>query len=170
MKRKSEKLFFVGVLTVVILVIVYAFSSHQSQEDYLQQLKEYREKKDKMFRTSDESPLDKKDKKQFKQLDYFEPDLSYRVEATIERIAVKETIKVNTSTNVSRTYLKYAKLKFTLQGTACELLVLKPIRGLDNPSSSTLLFLPFTDETSGVETYGAGRYLDVEEPKGDKLI
>ena len=32
------------------------------------------------------------------------------------------------------------------------------------------LFLPFRDATSERETYGAGRYLDVEPPAGDGLV
>jgi len=33
------------------------------------------------------------------------------------------------------------------------------------------LFLPFRDATSGVETYGAGRYLDVDpEPAGTVVV
>jgi uncharacterized protein (DUF1684 family) len=31
------------------------------------------------------------------------------------------------------------------------------------------LFVPFTDLTSGKETYGGGRYLDLEVPDGDSL-
>lgn len=29
------------------------------------------------------------------------------------------------------------------------------------------LFVPFSDQTSGSETYGSGRYLDIEEQGGD---
>jgi uncharacterized protein (DUF1684 family) len=33
-----------------------------------------------------------------------------------------------------------------------------------------LCFLPFTDETNGMESYGGGRYIDLNVPKGNKLI
>jgi hypothetical protein len=170
-KAISQKIFFLGIISIVGLVMIYSFDSSQTQEDYLKELKEYREKKDKMFKTSIESPLDKKEKKEFKELFYYEPNLTFKVEAQIERFLLKEMIKINTSTNVPRTYLKYAKVKFNIREQSYEMVLLKPVKGLDAMvSGSQLLFLPFTDETSGRETYGAGRYLDFEEPKGDKII
>ena len=32
------------------------------------------------------------------------------------------------------------------------------------------LFLPFTDLTSGVDTYGGGRYIDQKIPEGNSII
>ncbi len=32
------------------------------------------------------------------------------------------------------------------------------------------LFLPFTDLTNGNGTYGGGRYIDLEIPKGDTMV
>ena len=37
-------------------------------------------------------------------------------------------------------------------------------------SDSVELFLPFRDATSGKETYGAGRYLEVEPPGLDQMV
>ncbi|GAB4337482.1 MAG: DUF1684 domain-containing protein [Flammeovirgaceae bacterium] len=169
-KTLSQNIFFFGIVSIVGLIMIYSFSSSNAQEDYLKELKEFREKKDKMFKTSEESPLDKKEKKEFKGLSYYEPNLNFKIEAHLERFVLKETIKINTSTNTPRTYLKYAKVKFNINEQPFELVLLKPVKGLDNILSNQLLFLPFTDETSGRETYGAGRYLDFEEPKGDKIM
>ena len=32
------------------------------------------------------------------------------------------------------------------------------------------LFLPFSDETNGIESYGGGRYIDLRIPESNKLI
>jgi len=32
------------------------------------------------------------------------------------------------------------------------------------------LFIPFKDLTSGTETYGGGRYMDIMIPEGDEII
>ena len=32
------------------------------------------------------------------------------------------------------------------------------------------LFLPFLDETNGLESYGGGRYINVRIPEGDTMI
>src|SRR5207249_11236273 len=39
-------------------------------------------------------------------------------------------------------------------------------KSAEDPYSRSL-FIPFSDETSGRETYAAGRYLDLEEQGGD---
>ena len=39
-----------------------------------------------------------------------------------------------------------------------------------DPEYSNHLFIPFNDITNGVETYDAGRYIDLEIPKGDTII
>lgn len=53
-------------------------------------------------------------------------------------------------------------LRFTLRGTACEL----AIYWLDGYAGG--LFVPFTDATSGSETYGGGRYV-LDTAKGADL-
>ena len=32
------------------------------------------------------------------------------------------------------------------------------------------MFLPFSDETNGIESYGGGRYIDLRIPEGNTLI
>ena len=40
-----------------------------------------------------------------------------------------------------------------------------------NALGSNVLFIPFTDKTSGKYTYGGGRYLIVDEPaEGDEIL
>ena len=38
------------------------------------------------------------------------------------------------------------------------------------PGYENSLFVPFTDLTNGKETYGGGRYMDVEIPEGDSIV
>jgi len=56
-----------------------------------------------------------------------------------------------------RRYVRYAWAEFDLQGNRQRLLLLK-----DRDSRvSNRLFLAFRDRTSGKETYGGGRYIDL---------
>ena len=34
-----------------------------------------------------------------------------------------------------------------------------------NPAYKNYIFLPFTDDSNGFETYGGGRYLDIDKPE-----
>lgn len=42
-------------------------------------------------------------------------------------------------------------------------------KAADDPVAQAL-FVPFVDETSGKETYGSGRYLDLEQARGDDYV
>ena len=52
----------------------------------------------------------------------------------------------------------YATLSFEIDDSPMELLVLKP----SGFGQMNILFTAFADETSSIETYGAGRYLDLD--------
>ncbi len=54
-------------------------------------------------------------------------------------------------------------MKFEVQGNRLQLIVYK---SAEDPFARSL-FIPFSDETSSSETYGAGRYLDSEEHGGN---
>lgn len=158
---KSKYFFFVGVIVVVALVMVYSLSDQSLSKDYLKQLGEQRAEKDNFFLKNSQSPLSSSQKDNFSGLSYYTPDVTYRVEAVIDRFDLNEFVSMATSTGNSQQYLKYAMAKFKLKGKTLELLMLKPVRPLPGQSSK-MIFIPFTDATSGRETYGAGRYLDLE--------
>ena len=60
-------------------------------------------------------------------------------------------------------YLRYGAFAFRIQGRSLKLVVYK---SAEDPYARSL-FIPFSDETSGRETYAAGRNLDHEEQGGD---
>jgi uncharacterized protein (DUF1684 family) len=63
-----------------------------------------------------------------------------------------EPFEMETSTGEMRRDVPVARLQFSLEGNAAELIAFD--QGSD-------WFIPFRDGTSGKETYGAGRYLEV---------
>ena len=70
---------------------------------------------------------------------------------------------VVTSKGTEQAYMKHGTFTFQLQGMTLRLAVYK---SAEDPFARSL-FIPFSDETSGAETYNAGRYLDLEEQGGD---
>jgi hypothetical protein len=68
-----------------------------------------------------------------------------------------------TFTGTGSNYVKYAVLTLTLKGQPIELNVYKNTAFVKIPSLSDYLFLPFTDDTNGKETYSGGRYIDLRE-------
>ena len=95
----------------------------------------------------------------FKGLHYFEPNEQWKVEALVETISDPDTVTMVTSLGLNKYYLQHSRLHFmTPAGTEQSLTLFVPLGG------EAYGFLPFTDATSGGESYGGGRYLDVEPP------
>lgn len=118
-----------------------------------------RREKDSFFKADLDSPIPPEDRPAFRGLSYFPADPNYRVRATLARSPKPELVNVTTSTGTPQAYLKYGTLEFKIAGVNLRLVVYK---STDDPYSQSL-FCPFSDLTSGVETYKSGRYLDLEE-------
>ena len=126
----------------------------------------YREMKDKAF-TGAESPIPQDRRRALLPLAYFPISLDYRVPAVLRRSSERPTIEMPTSTGQLRTMMRVGRLDFTLRGQQLGLsaFVEAGSRDLDR------LFVPFSDLTSGTETYPAGRYLDLDRtPTGLYVI
>lgn len=112
------------------------------------------------------SPLKKDDLKQFKALDFFAIDEHFFIKAKFIRTANEKPFEMPTTTSRKPIYIKYGELYFTIDGVACKLNVYQNVEMAKMPQYKKSLFLPFTDYTSGVESYGGGRYLDIEIQEG----
>lgn len=154
------KFVLIGVSILTLIVLYFAFFDDSRSDDteavnpqvYRQQVGAERQKKDKFFRTSAESPIT--NKTAFAGLRYFTPDPAYRVVARLEPFADKtQKLVVRMSDGSEEVYDKFAHAVFSLQGKACRLLIVK--------LGDTYSIL-FRDATSGKQTYGGGRYLELD--------
>lgn len=127
----------------------------------VQEIEGFRKEKDSYFASDSESPIPGEDRPGFKGLRYF-PSPDYRVKARLNRFDKAEVISMTTSKGTIRPYVKYGAFRFELEGKRLQLHAYK---AADDPQQNSL-FVPFTDETSGRESYGTGRYLDIEEARG----
>ncbi len=92
----------------------------------------------------------------------------YRITADFEVYDNPKKIGMKTSTSRIAKYKIYGKASFTLDGTPYSLLLYKSVSTY--PGYENSLFIPFTDLTSGEETYGGGRYIDVQIPEDKTKI
>lgn len=120
---------------------------------------QWRADKDAMFRSSS-SPLLPEDKAKFTGLSYWPIDTAYRVPAglTQDRSGPPMIIQLDTSTGPKRRMQKVGTLGFTLKGATYQLTAFADLGagGLDR------LFVPFGDLTNKNETYGGGRYIELD--------
>ncbi|TNF70389.1 MAG: DUF1684 domain-containing protein [Bacteroidetes bacterium] len=136
----------------------------------LADIQTFRNSLNESFRDPETSPLPDRYRKNFEGLDFFEPDTNYRIWARLERTPEALPFDMPTSTNDSALERVFGKLTFKFEGTTYVLEVYQSPELLSKPDYEDYLFLPFTDDTNGVETYDGGRYIDLRIPEGDSIL
>jgi len=119
----------------------------------------YRAEKDEYFRTAHDSPLPHDARHDFEGLPYFPVDEALRFEGlTLEPYAGTEPahFQIPTSDGKLRDAERAGVFRFQLGGAQQALTGYTFSNG-----DSESVFVPFLDATSGTESYGAGRYLDL---------
>jgi uncharacterized protein (DUF1684 family) len=120
----------------------------------------YRSEKDAFFKSSRQSPIPADQREAFDGLPYYlvDPDLVFE-DLVLQPYAGDEptSFQIPTSDGQLRPARRAGTFTFELDGA---LRRLTAYTFESSPSES--LFVPFLDQTSGHETYGAGRYLDLE--------
>lgn len=130
------------------------------QLKWKEQLERARKDKDEFFSSSHpHSPIHLKERPKFKGLDYYPPNPAYRFELELYEHKGKEVIKVEATKGEMREFIRWGEFRFKINNKACTLQAYKSSLG------EPRLFIPFRDATSGKETYGAGRYIDLEPEK-----
>ena len=92
---------------------------------------------------------------------FYDPDSTYRVTATVTRTPDAQPFEMPTYTGKTRPHVAYALLSFVLNGKPQQLTLYRNLNAIRLPDYRDYLFLPFKDATSGKETYGGGRYIDL---------
>ena len=131
----------------------------------MSELSEFRASKDAFFRDHPHSPLTHEQRTTFEGLSYFpeEPSLVIRARLEADGVDRDERIVMQTTTGGEQVYRRAGIVRFEVDGERAEVTLFA------SPDMHEL-FLPFRDRTSGSETYGAGRYLEVEPPGPDGVV
>jgi hypothetical protein len=124
--------------------------------DWTTAIEVQRERKDEYFAEDPRSPLPPDVRESFDGLDYYPVDPDYRFEVALDRHDDPDRVVVGTSTDGEQAYLAWGEFTVDVDGERVTLTAYK-----SDPDEDRL-WVPFRDATSGEETYGAGRYLDLE--------
>lgn len=116
------------------------------------------------------TPLDSVDWAKFKSLDFFPIAVKYVVKARFEKNEYPVPFEMKTSTDRKPIYQKYGTLFFEMDGISCELACYQSLDPNDSEEEKQYVSVPFTDKTTGKESYGGGRYLDLRLPLADTVI
>ncbi len=130
---------------------------HQLAGDYAAAVGAERAAKDEYFGLAPDSPIAEEERGAFAGLAYYPVDPAFRLEGlelgTYEG-GEPEAFDMPTSTDELRRAWRAGTFRFSVAG--------RPLALVAYDLGGGELFVPFQDGTSGVETYGAGRYLDVQ--------
>ena len=96
-----------------------------------------------------------------KHMHFFEVNDQYKVMASFERKENGEWFQMATSGRTKQIYRVYGVLKFTIADTALQLNIYQSQNLMGSDKYKNYLFLPFTDATSGEDSYESGRYIDL---------
>jgi uncharacterized protein (DUF1684 family) len=130
-------------------------------QPYEQRLEEARRQKDAEFKAADNeySPIPRDRRATFTGLKYYPVSEEYRVAAALTEAVSNPpvVIALPNSAHELEQKVKVGTLAFTLNGQQLALSAFAERSG-----RVERLWVPFRDLTSGIETYGGGRYLDLE--------
>jgi len=146
--------------SVFLLFLFMAFGMN-AQDAYTKEIMTYQYEQNLKFHNKDTSPLSAKDIKTFSALSFFKIDKKFKVTAQLVKEKDPVIFEMETTTNRRPLYIKYGRLTFTIDGKKQSLTIYQNKDFGRDPQYNDYLFLPFTDKTSGEESYGGGRYLDV---------
>jgi uncharacterized protein len=134
-------------------------------ETWKRALLRFRAQKDEFFRQGRDSPFSHSDQGEFTGLKYFEPDLAFRFETTLHRYPAESSVMVVTSKGTRQLFNKVGRFDLLIDGQPVQLQAYQSAEREDRT-----LFVPFKDATSGKESYGAARYLDMEVQHDDRYL
>ena len=147
--------------TILLSIIYYFYSIELEKKAFIQNINDQRIEKNEDIYKSESSPLFNSDYK----IQYFPPNIDFKVLAKINRLASNDTIKFITSKGTTKVYLKFALLEFKLKGKIHKLPIYKPSKQSDKNE----ILLCFNDKTNGISTYEGGRYIDISFKNAQRI-
>jgi uncharacterized protein (DUF1684 family) len=145
-----------GATALSVALTVACGNKPQDDRTYTTTIAAARTDKDTLFQKNDQ-PIPQNRKAELLPLAYFPIDPDYSVAATLKPSDDQSVILMPTSTGTSRQMRRAGTLEFSLKGRPMKLTAFVDLtdRNLNH------LTVMFGDLTSGIETYSAGRYLDL---------
>ncbi|MES2654222.1 MAG: DUF1684 domain-containing protein [Bacteroidota bacterium] len=150
---------------IACFIALFLIACNGIDQKYIDGIAAHRTSLNHTFFNAQTTPLDTNKLKAFTGLHFFEINQDYKVKATLTKYADMPSFELPHSHNATKPYKQYGELTFTLKGTDYKLTVLEAVNKKE--AYKNYLLVCFTDLTTGKETYGAGRYIDIEIPKSN---
>ncbi|MCP9750064.1 DUF1684 domain-containing protein [Ferruginibacter sp. HRS2-29] len=138
--------------TLLLLMVIAGFANAQTKKAYADSILRYQ----KNYADAHEV-VKGADKKYFR---FFAPDAKYKVVANFIQLNDTSGFIMKTSGTRTSRYFKYGILNFDIDRKPYQLRVYRSQDLMATKEYKDYLFVPYTDLTSGEESYGGGKYLE----------
>jgi uncharacterized protein len=140
------------IFLLMLSVFLCSITAAQKKDFYVEEIRAYQKNY-----VKNHEVVVKKDKKYFH---FFPVSSDYNVTCSFEKINDTVGFTMTTSANTIKHYYKYGRLDFMISGKEYLLFIYQSKDLMQDEKYKDYLFVPFTDATTGDETYGSGRYLE----------
>ncbi len=133
---------------IALMISTVAFSqgyADSAKINYTKEIDNYRRGINIKLLYGESTPLTAEQQKNFKGLNYFAPDMQYRVEGTLVKADKQEDVVMKTSGDRTPIYVKYGTVNFALNGKNLTLTVYQNKKMLEMVKDVNTLFIPFRD-------------------------
>ena len=137
----------------------------RAQQSWESEIGEFRKGKDAFYQASEDSPIPRDQRHLFLGLKYFVPAPSLRFDTVLHRYDSPEIVTMSTSKGTQQRFHQIGYFELEINGRTVKVQGYKSAEREDND-----IFVPFRDATSGKESYGSARYLDLEERSDDHYV
>lgn len=150
-------------LVLIFLFMILPFAGCEKkylpeEEDYINSILEERKANDDFMKDDPNSPFNRKGKVEFEPLKYFDVDPAFVFKSVLTQYELKDTIIVLGTKGEERKMTRYGFVSFNYKTKNYKMNVYKG----ETKNGDVYYSSWFTDLTTGEETYGVGRYLDIE--------
>lgn len=149
---------------IFLFLLLSCVSCNAQKEDFIKEVQQFQYELNVHYSDKEESPLTTEDLERFKSLDFFDANPKFKVIADFKETPNTPVFEMATTTDRKPLYRKYGVVTFELNGKKLQLSVYQNQQFMSSVEYGNSLFLPYTDLTNSVSSYGGGRYIDVEIP------
>ncbi len=125
--------------------------------DTIDKIKAERKEKDLFFKTHPQSPLLYEERNNFTRLKYYPVKSELRFTLGLYEHKDKKKIEVKDNKGNTQEFIRWGEFRFKVKN---EQIILQAYK---SDLYEEKFWIPFKDKTNGKETYGAGRYIDLDE-------
>lgn len=157
------------VTLTLILLTLFNFGFSQEKFD-VAAVEKFQKDLNTEYADAKTSPLSTDDLAKFKALDFYPINEKAFVVAKFIRTENERPFEMKTSTARKPMYVKYGEARFQLEGKELKLNIYRNIELSKKEEYKDHLFLPFSDLTSGKESYIGGKYIDLKIPTENTIV